>query len=241
MGDYSVSCAVSGIPFRHGQKVVGFNLEPMRFPGGKGTHIPASWPVFGEYDMCGGIEDENLDCECAIIHRAIWDNAHIYWHRENRPYISNWLDVEQAREKAKKEFESDKRIDFNPTWGATDYFFYALKEQFHQTDFGLVFRNLIDGKKSAGSGGEKNQSFLFRSNFMEEILTKMLERQWTNKEQTVLDKIVCLYSGQMMFGRAIAPSNSIYVEQYPEYKQRIDILKMNLVLAKKLAADLKKD
>ena len=31
MGDYSSFCAVSGLPFRGGQKVVGFNLEPNRW------------------------------------------------------------------------------------------------------------------------------------------------------------------------------------------------------------------
>lgn len=234
MGDYSSICAISGLPITGNQKIVGFNLEKHRYfdEGGprKNLYVPASWPVIGEYDYMGGIEEEPLETDCALIHLDVWNNAHLYWHYLNRPYVSGWLGVEGLLSKAQKE----EKLFSERGWKQTDYLFYCIRDAFQQTDFGLVFRNMIKGQSNCAGGDPEKHCFLERGRFMEIILDKIATGTWTAGDQSIVDKLVCLYSGQMITGRVIMPSNTIYPEQYPNYKQRLEILNLTLGIAKKL-------
>ncbi|MFA5311708.1 MAG: hypothetical protein WC375_00150 [Methanomassiliicoccales archaeon] len=236
MGDYSLICAVSGLPITGSHQVVGFETEPYRFKDGKNKFIPASWPVFGEYDMSGGIEGKTLSCRAALIHIDIWNNAEMYWHTENRKSGCNFLNVELAKQKALNEKEFYKE---DKKWTDNDYLFYALREQFNKTDEGLVFRELIESEEDA-TPHPKELCFLFRGQFMEAILRSILSEEWDNeRDMKVLHKIVCLYSGQMLTGKFIGPSNDPYIEQYPGYKQRIKIMSKHLAIARKLQKEAK--
>jgi hypothetical protein len=228
MGDYSLVCAVSGLPVTDRQQVVGFELEPYRYAGSSYLFIPASWPVFGEYDLCGGIEGHNLSPNIAVIHIDIWNNAEMYWHDLNSKYGWNFLDVEKAKQSGAKKYGGDKG------WTESDYLFYALSQQFTGRDEALVFRNIIDGKEDAIPHA-KELCFLYRSKFMEIILQRILSGEWDNEQDMrVIHKIICLYSGQMITGKFISPSIDPHIEQYPDYKQRIKIMTKHLQLARKL-------
>ena len=241
MGDYSAICAVTGLPITGSQKIVGFNLTRYRWHNSSGARnmwVPNSWPVIGEYDYSGGIEEENLDSNCALIHYDVWNNAHIYWHKENRPYTKDWLNPEKALEQAKRDKDfKEKYPDIVPkeTWKDTDYLYHYLKDQLQKTCFGLVFREMVDTKENVQGGDPDKESFLGRSPFMEIVLEKILAGQWKKIEPT-LAKLICLYSGQMITGRYIGPCQEPHVEQYPKYEQRIKTLEFSLALAKKLAS-----
>lgn len=231
MGDYSLICAVTGLPITNHQKVVAFETEPARYEDGKNRFIPASWPVFGEYDMGGGVEGHDLTPDVALVHLAVWENAEMYWHEENNHFGWNFLEIERAKEKAKKNMEYARD---DKDWTDSDYLFYALRDQFTHTDEGLVFRELLWGKKDALPHPD-NLSFLYRSKFMEIILQRILSGEWNHEQDMrVVHKLVCLYSGQMMTGKYIAPSLNPMVEQYPKYQQRIRIMRKHLELARQL-------
>lgn len=78
-------------------------------------------------------------------------------------------------------------------------------------------------------------SFLERSAFGQLLVQKIIQG-WTEQDMDTLYRLVCLYSGQMITGRHIAPSNQPFVEQYPDYKQRIKVI----TFIKKLAVNLQK-
>ena len=239
MGSYSAICAVSGLPIHYSREVVGFELEPYRWDASKHRYVPRGLPVFGKYDDGGGIEGQCLSLNSALIHRAIWDDAESYWHYMDRKAGRNFLDFKSAMEKAKNEAESDRRhkeAGIKPHWGnemsPTDYLFYSLRHYYNETDEGLMLQEILHAKNFNFTGIPEGLNFLQRSEFMEIILKKVIEGTWTEIDQDNLYKMVMLYGGQMITGRQIAPSNQPYVEQFPEYKQRISLMSKHLKMAR---------
>lgn len=254
MGDRSTTCAVSGLPIsRHGQKIVGIRLERYRWHksydgyGRKNQWIPKAMPSFGGYDQSFGIEEDGDDLfigDYALIHQDIWDNAYAYWHKENREFDKNWLDWKRALETARKEAKSSRKVlpEHYKGWKMTDFLFDKLKDQFQKSDVGLVFRELIDSTREIRRKiGKRNTSWLGRSKFMESILKKMVKGEWTEQDQENLNKMICLFCGQMQFGRFIQPAlRSPIVSQYSDVTQQIGLLEAQLATAKKLQAEMTK-
>jgi hypothetical protein len=66
MGHWSVSCGISNIAITSGQPVV---LLPLKKGSGEGytSHLPATLPIFGNYDDYGGIEEIIEDVNTKLI------------------------------------------------------------------------------------------------------------------------------------------------------------------------------
>lgn len=244
MGDWSVVCAVTGLPITNSQEVVGFEVEPYRFDATRHRWIPKTWPVFGQYDMGGGIEGHELSPNSALIHLAVWNNAENYWHSENRKCGANFLNISRIVENAKKEETSTKMIESirdrsgepkRYSWTPNDFIFYALEHSLQDSDEGLVLKDLMDAKKLVGDIPE-DHCFLHRGAFAETLCDR-IRNGWSASDRETLYKLVCMYSAQMITGRQISPSSHPYIEQYPDYKQRIKSLRFTLDLARKLEKD----
>lgn len=237
MGSYSVICAVSGTPLEFFNQVIGIELEPYRFPGDRYAYVPASWPVYGEYDTCGGIEGELLSPNCALFHREVWDSAELYWHVENRKYGRGFLDFEFILSQAQERDESEKKLramGFRPEayeWTLADQVWYVLESQLTKTDEGLTLREMLNSKKHNVTGVPEDLCFLERSTFGELLVQKILAG-WTAVDAEVLYRLVCLWCGQSLTGRQIIPSVHISIEQCPTYRQRIKIAKLHAQLLK---------
>jgi hypothetical protein len=236
MGSYSVICAVSGSPLEYFNEAVGLELEPYLFPGERYAYVPKSWPVFGRYDTVGGIEDEDLSPNAALIRREVWDNAELYWPSENRKYGRGFLDIESALAEARRQENLDNKIREMDSeyrafrWTPADYLYYELAKQFTRTDEGLVLREMLYAKNSNVTGIPEKHSYLERGAFMEALLQKILVDGWTYEISDTLYRLVCLWAGQMLTGRQIIPSVQVSIEQCPVYKQRIKIEKFQLDL-----------
>jgi hypothetical protein len=246
MGDYSTICAVSGLPITGSQQVVGFEVEPYRYEATRHRYVPKSWPVHGEYDMGGGIEGLELTPNVALIHKEVWDNAPMFWHWENAKRGPNFLDVPHVLKEAQERFNLDQKlIELHPDYAQTsrdgyvytmeDHVFDALRDQLNKTDEALTLRDMLTSKNNNVTNVPKSLCFLERSTFGQLIVQKMIQG-WTEQDMDTLYHLVCLYSGEMITGRQISPSNQPYVEQYPNYKQRIKVL----TFLKKLAVNLQK-
>jgi len=241
MGEYSSICAVTGIPITDHQQIVGFEVEPSRF-NDRNQYVPLSWPVFGEYDMYGGIEGCDFTQNVALVHRAVWDNAEKYWHTDNRKTGPHFLNVDFAVEKAKQQQKlyGELRLNRhdNHIWTDTDYLFYALREQFTETDEGIGFRELIQAKVDALPHPD-GLCFLERSRFSEIMLRKMIDGIWTAENMETVHKLVCLFCGEMLTGKIIGPSTRPFVEQYPDYTQRKRLARFHLNLMIQLSKEQK--
>jgi len=240
MGDYSAICATTGLPITNHQLVVGFEVEPYRFDSYKNHYVPLSWPVEGEYDMGGGIEGFDLSPNIALIHKEIWENAEIYWHRMNRKNGPHFLDTVRILKDAKRRMEAeaeDLLSKGEKPWTLADYVYYEIYNRQSDTDESLTLRNMMDGKNSNVTDLPENLSFIHRTAFGQIIAEKIING-WTELDSLTLYRLVCLYSGQMMTGKHIAPSNQPHVEQYPDYKQRIKVRRFASGLATRLQKEL---
>ena len=251
MCDYSAICAVSGLPITSSQQVVGFELEPYIWEAYKHRYVPASWPVFGEYDYSGGIKDHNLSPNCALIHKEVWDNAHSYWNYHNRKNGPNFFNLNHLLEETNKKFKQEEYFrsihekEDNPdnpnkryVYTIKDCMYYIMRDMFTQTDEGLVFRTILDSKNHNVTNVPESYCFLERSAFTEILMDKILENKEQENIQDIIYKLTCLYSGQMITGKQIAPCLQPNVEQYPTYKQRIKLLRFTSGLATKLQKQL---
>jgi len=234
MGDYSVVCAITGIPINYSNKVIGFEIEPYRYNNGRNQFVPKSWVVEGEYDFVGGIEGHDLSPNVALVHKEVWDNAEMYWHYGNRKYGVGFLKMKYILDKAAREFDHNKKLnetypdsDFDCNWTLNDYVEYSLRNELTNTDEGLVLREMLDAKNNNVTNLDEKYCFIHRSAFGQ-LLTEKIIAGWTEEDDVILHKLVCLYSGQMITGKFICPSNSPYIEQYPEFKQRIKVMKFAL-------------
>jgi len=242
MGDYSVVCAVSGLPITHRQKVVAFEVEPYRWDATKHRYAPKTWPVIGEYDYVGGIKGVEFETtDIAMIHHDIWEDAESYWHCENMKNGPVFFDFKRAIEEANAKASLDARCNskekYNYKYTMNDYLYYYLHRQFTDTDEGLVLREMVEAKNDNVTNAPKELCFLARGKFMERMLDKIWAG-WTEEDSLTLYRLVCIYSGQTITGRHIAPCNQPYIEQYPSYKQRIKLLQKHYQLAKKLQKEL---
>lgn len=248
MGDYSAICAVSGLPITDSQLVVGLEVEPYRWESNKYRFVPKSWPVQGEYDFGGGIEGFNLSPNCALIHKTVWDNAPLFWHYLNRNKGPNFLNIPHILKKAKERLNGELKLlavdptafsyRYNYIYTIQDHIFDTLKDAWSMggNDLALTLRDMLDGKKDNVTNMPDQLSFLHRSAFGQLLVTKIAQN-WTEQDQDTLYRLVCLWGGQSVTGRHIAPCLEPFVEQYPEYKQRIKLL----TFFKKLATQLQKD
>lgn len=234
MGEYSLVCAMTGIPITYSDKVVGFELEPHRY---NNQFVPKSWVVEGEYNFYGGIEGHDLSPNIALIHKEVWDNAEIYWHYKNSKYGVGFLNMTYILESASKQFNNNKKLnethpdlDFDRNWILNDYIYYILRNELTNTDEGLVLREMLDAKNNNVTNIDDKCCFIHRSTFGQ-ILTEKVITGWTKEDDVILHKLVCLYSGQMITGKLICPSNSPNIEQYPEWKQRIKVMEFALKVA----------
>ena len=187
----------------------------------------------------GGIDTDDFDHptltpDCALVHWDVWQNASKYWHSLNRKTASIWMDIEAVKTEALKEkgWRGELKIMEEANWSDKDYFYNQFREHLNKTDYGLTFRNMIEGKDITGHPDK--YCFLERNKFMDEICERVMSGQWRNKDILVLNKLICLYSGEMVTGRAIRPSRDVCPEQYPNYKQRIRLLEFTTGLAKKM-------
>jgi len=229
MGSFSIPCAISGLPISYEKDLVGFELVVDRY--NKNKYVPASFPVFGKYDTYGRIKDSNLDFEnAAIIHLDIWNNAELYFHKENRqdPFSLYKLLPEVLKD-AKKEFNSPY---LDKGWTYKDYLYYHLDKQLHKTDYGIYLKGFSFHARAITH--KENFSFLDRSKLMEIILDKIENETYSPEDDKILIKIISLFSGQMLLGRNIMPSGTTDIEQCPEYGQRIKLMNLHLKLARKL-------
>jgi len=242
MGDYSVICAVSGLPITMSQKVVGFEVEHYRYGSEKNQFVPKSFPVFGKYDMVGGIDGIELSPNVALIHLSVWENAELYWHKQNNKIGENFIDVNYIIEKAMSSYEMEIKLQnicpsIKYIMTKQDCVYNAIGECIQDSDEGLVLRDMLESKNDNVTNLPENLSFLHRSTFAKVLIDKMIIG-WTEQDQDTLYRLICLYSGQMITGKFIAPSNQPYIEQYPDYKQRIKLLNFHSGLAKKLQKEL---
>lgn len=260
MGDYSIVCAITGLPITGRQKVVGIGLEPYKYRKERMARhlwVPSSFPIFGEYDYGGGIETEQkeiLPKFCAIMHRDVWDNAEMYWHHLNNqsPLCLAERDVKEILDRALKEKEMCKLLargevrENKEKWTTEDYVYHALdfyQQYMATTDYWLVLRYLFDSKNVSRAGRKKGNCFLQRNKFAQIICKKIANNDWKQQDLETLTKIISLFGGEKIIGKYIAPSEpngSPYIEQYPEYQQRIKTLDFSIKLAKKLQKDRNK-
>ncbi len=245
MGSFSQICAVSGLPITCGDKVAFFYMEKHRWETYY-DYIPQSWPIISQYDDYGSVDDapdkDDYDRPKAMIHWDIWKNAEKYWHRENMPCTDDWFDVKNLVKTAEAEIKVFREIgmDEYKNWTLSDGMYWQLMRNSHHHDFRHTFMKMCDSKellphRAALTEEQRNGScFLDRSAFMEVILQKIINKDWKKKDQIILNKVVSLIGGQMLLGHYLLPSNELYVEQCPEYDQRIEIMERHLELAKKL-------
>ena len=80
MGDYAVTCALSGLPIKEGMPVIGWKVKESPFGARNGDICfnPESIPVEGKYNAGGGIiaaDGKGLggDGMTAICHKELWD------------------------------------------------------------------------------------------------------------------------------------------------------------------------
>lgn len=242
MGDYSVMCTVTGLPITGNQIVVGFEVEPYRFDTDRNRYVPLSWPVEGKYDMGGGIEELDLSPNVALIHKEVWENAEIYWHRMNRKSGPDFLDTARILEEAKRRMKMETRLflpDQKHQWTLADYVYGEIFHRESDTDESLTLRNMMDSKNGNVTNLPESLCFIHRSSFGQIVAEKIING-WTEEDSLTLYRLVCLYSGQMMTGKHIAPSNQPHVEQYPDYKQRIKVRRFASGLATRLQKELMK-
>lgn len=236
MGDYSVICAVTGLPITRNQEVIGFEVEPYRYNNTPyNRYVPKSWPVEGEYDMVGGIEGFELSPQVALVHKEVWENAEAYWHVENKKSGINFFDTKRLREEGEKSFQIDVKTGYaeKRKWSVTDYIFYGFNKELQTTDEGLVLLNMLESKNGNVTNLPENLSFIHRSAFGQLLVEKIIAG-WTEADALTLYRMVCLYSGQRLTGKQISPSNQPFIEQYPDYKQRIKLLRFTSGLASRL-------
>ncbi|MEN6379728.1 MAG: hypothetical protein ABFD15_09140 [Methanofastidiosum sp.] len=238
MGDYSAICAVTGLPITSRQTVIGFELEPYRYDPTRSRYVPKSWPVEGEYNCGGGIEGHDLSPNVALVHKEVWDNTEMFWHYLNRKCGKNFLDVKSIMAAATKRFEMDHSLpkDLRDRFTLADQVFYVLRDILGATDEGLVLREMFDAKENNVTLLPDDLCFIHRSAFGQLLVEKMI-KGWTEEDQATLYKLICLYSGQAITGKQLVPSNQPYIEQYPDYKQRIKVLTFTSKLAKKFQKD----
>lgn len=239
MGDYSAICAVTGLPITSNQAVVGFEVEPYRYDLTRNRYVPKSWPVEGKYDMVGGIEGFDLSPNVVLVHKEVWKNSHKYWHYMNNKSGTSFFDTKHILEKGQSAFDIHSRTGYDKVqgWTLPDYVFCEIAHILQYTDEGLVLRDILESKAENVTNLPEKYSFIHRSAFGQ-LLTEKIINGWTENDSLTLYRLVCLYAGQMITGKQIAPSNQPYIEQYPDYKQRIKLLKFSLALAKKLQLDI---
>jgi hypothetical protein len=67
MGHWSVSCGISNIAITSGQPVVLLPLKKSSGGDSYTSHLPATLPIFGNYDDYGGIEEIVEDVNTKLI------------------------------------------------------------------------------------------------------------------------------------------------------------------------------
>lgn len=67
MGHWSVSCGISNIAITNGQPVVLLPLKKSNGGDSYTSHLPATLPIFGDYDDYGGIENIVADASTKLI------------------------------------------------------------------------------------------------------------------------------------------------------------------------------
>lgn len=238
MGSFSSVCAVSGIPIDYGNKIVGIKVVPTRFKdGGKYLYVPAGWPIFGEYDSYGGIEKHKDDVnhqDYAFIHESIWLQSHNYYHYRNSKGEAGWFNrhVKTIIEDA---LSDQKYSSIHSDWTFDDHLSSKIELRTGgYCDYHCIFNNLLFYSPRTIHAGEKQQYDILRARGdFQQILVQKIQN-WDPADEDVLTKIIHLWSGQMITGHAIMPSGTLYIEQCPEYKQRIKVSKIHLDLLKKL-------
>jgi len=223
MGCYSLICAVSGLPIKEGDNVVGFDLEPHTYQGdGRYYDVPKSWPVFGKYNDYGGIKGKKLSKHCALIHRDIWDNAEQY---KNKQYVAFENNLPLAEILSQ---ENRPNIFRTEEWSLTDRICFALTRMRGKATIIYHIMELFNGQYI-------NSDILVQRNRFGEIVCQKIADGMTKEDLDVLYKLCCLYSAQGLTGKYIMDSMQPNIEQSPVYDQRIDILAFQMDLLLKLS------
>lgn len=252
MGSYSSVCAISQLPIDYGHEIVAIKLVKNRFDScnTKYVYVPDAWPVFGKYNSSGEIEDEDRKVvadmnECAFIHRKVWDNSSKFYHKENRKTPNGWFNsivpvvLEEAKREIASEYRSDKHWDLNDC--ITLCLSRELSNAYKNGDYSIILRDVFfnspqnlypDIKGLPDNHPDRFNLLRNRGNFEQAVIERM--NNWDNKYEKILTKIVHLWSGIMVTGHQIFPSNSVYIEQCPRYGQRINMLRFYIDLAKHL-------
>jgi len=84
MGSWCVVCALSGVPIRPGDPVIGWKvqLSPFGALGSDPMFVPTSLPVIGKYDDYGGIEAEDADFNFDVSSALEGDGMNVICHLE---------------------------------------------------------------------------------------------------------------------------------------------------------------
>lgn len=236
MANFSVACAVTGIPFDYWHKAVAIPVERYKYwrpPFPRFLYVPRGFPVFGTYDNSGGLEN-TAGPMCrgpyALVHRDVWYNADSYFHYMNK--FGFEMPIEAIMRRADMEKRAAPLPGYEPLT-EVDCVYRGLGEQMTKNDSWLTLREMFEGRNVSKAGATGNQRFLRHNAFARDICRKLIAG-WTAEDTDTVRRMIGLWQGQMSTGRYIMPDTP-HVEQCPGYAQRIKILGAHLALAKRLA------
>jgi len=247
MGDYSVHCALSGIPIRNGNPVVGWRLQHSKFKTiDENMFIPLSLPVHGFYDNGGGIEDKDGnnvligDGMVAICHESLWNTLPDFWNpldgdgpvcegmtKSHEKYLK---EIKMHQELLASLKESDEQYEFWKCRATELYGAAHMALSSHNMKIGCILKwidKLYLGEPSKDDETEEKDKKKWPhadhfGTFERLILDVVIAGpSMPNFDQTCIDigRLIMAYSSTYYRGRPILPTQATHAEQYPDFKR----------------------
>lgn len=224
--DYTY-CCVSKAPISYGTKVIVIPVAKNRFKKSmREKWLPAMMPIEWEFDSDGwGYEDElsariarRFKFKTCLIRKEVWDNAHLYWHPENK---QNRLNFSQFSFDNELHTASQYKIGNNFKDRKKNIEIEALSRVLNKYSFDLqiVFKDLLFSlprftkyEKTEEHGMLYDHPVLFH-----QIRKLFKKKQFSEKTNDILSRLAIFSSNSL---KPLIPVSKIKVNCYPSDKYK---------------------
>jgi hypothetical protein len=240
MGSWCVVCAISGVPIRPGDEVVGWKSRKAPY---EHNYIPTSLPVVGKYDDYGGIEDAEGkiliegDGMVVICHRKMWDEQiKRFDHKDfgGKPCPSLSDEWAHLRLKFAEETALSQRLlaSFTPTGADAEYWknranpftvaYGVLNRSSSGVSFAWYFSKFtlgVNGKVNTDKMSYEERAKIPQediSGTFEKILLNGIINGFPDDTLVMLEGMIKIYATAIFRCRPILPDQMCRCVQYPD-------------------------